>query len=404
MTGTVAETLVGTVVEVAVGAVAHGGHCVGRAPDGRVVFVRHTLPGERVRAEITDERPGYLRADAVEILSAAPGRVTPPCPYAGPDRCGGCDFQHADPATQRGLKASVVREQLVRLGRLTPAEVDALGIEVAELPGGPLGWRSRLRYTVDATGRAGLLKHRSHEVVPVGQCLIATQAVRDAPVTGRTWDDADAVEVVAASSGDRTVTALGDGRPARRVDGPDKVVESAVGRAWRLDPAVFWQVHPAAADTFVSAALRLLAPQPGERAWDLYGGAGTFAAALAGAVGPSGAVTLVEADERAVLAASANLADLPQVTVVQSAVERMRLRGRPDVVVLDPPRAGAGIRVVRTLIEAGPRAVAYVACDPAAFARDVAAFRGAGWELRVVEAYDAFPMTHHVECVALLTP
>ena len=148
----------------------------------------------------------------------------------------------------------------------------------------------------------------------------------------------------------------------------------------------------------------MLAPRPGERAWDLYGGAGLFSAALADAVGPRGSVTLVESDDRSVLAASSSLAALPQVTVVSSTVERMRLRGRPDIVVLDPPRTGAGARVVRILIDAAPRAIAYVACDPAAFARDVATFRTAGWRLTRLQAYDAFPMTHHVECIGRLEP
>ena len=129
------------------------------------------LPGELVTVEITEERNGYLRADAVEILRSSPDRVTPPCPYAGPDRCGGCDFQHVEPAAQRALKTAVVREQLIRIGRLTEDEVDALGLTVEPLPGGgaggALGWRTRLRYTVDADDRAGLLKHRSHEVVAV---------------------------------------------------------------------------------------------------------------------------------------------------------------------------------------------------------------------------------------------
>src|SRR5207247_7005129 len=128
---------------------------VARAPSGQVVFVRHALPGERVRAAVTERRRGYWRADAVEVLAAAPGRVPPPCPYAGPGRCGGCDFQHATPAAQRVLKAAVVGEQLVRLAGLTPAEVEALGLAVQALPGGPLGWRTRVRYAVDATGRVG---------------------------------------------------------------------------------------------------------------------------------------------------------------------------------------------------------------------------------------------------------
>ena len=402
------DGLVGAHFEVQVGPVAHGGHCVGRIADGRVVFVRHTLPGELVTVEITEERKGYLRADAVEILRSSPDRVTPPCPYAGPDRCGGCDFQHVEPAAQRALKTTVVREQLIRLGRLAEDEVDGLGVTVEPLPGvgagGALGWRTRLRYTIAADDRAGLLKHRSHEVVAVDTCLIATPAVQAAAVTDRRWPGEDAVEVVASSTGDVSVSAIDVDGTMRPVSGPVQVTEVASGHRFRLDPAAFWQVHPAAPETFVATVLAMLAPQPGERAWDLYGGAGLFAAALAAAVGPRGSVTLVESDDRSVLAASSSLAALPQVRVVSSTVERIRPRGRPDIVVLDPPRTGAGARVVRNLIDAAPRAIAYVACDPAAFARDVATFRTAGWRLTRLEAYDAFPMTHHVECIGRLEP
>jgi tRNA/tmRNA/rRNA uracil-C5-methylase (TrmA/RlmC/RlmD family) len=389
-------------LELTVGAVAHGGHFVARADDGRVVFVRHALPGEVVRAEVTEERPGYLRADAVEILSAAPERVAPPCPWSGPDRCGGCDFQHVAPAAQRDLKTAVVVEQLARLGRLAPAEVDDLRVRVEPLSADPLGWRSRVRFTVDATGRAGLLKHRSHEVVPVSSCPIAVAGVNAADVPAANWAE-DSVEVVAGGGGDVVVTAR-SGRRSHPVSGPARVRERLGGRTWELDPAAFWQIHPEAPATFVATALELLDPGPGETAWDLYGGVGVFAAALADRVGADGRVTLVESDERAVTAARSALADLPQVDFVQSTVERARLRERPDVVVLDPPRSGAGARVVRMLVEARPRAVAYVACDPAALARDVATFRAAGWSLDAIRAFDAFPMTHHVECIALLTP
>jgi tRNA/tmRNA/rRNA uracil-C5-methylase (TrmA/RlmC/RlmD family) len=200
------------------------------------------------------------------------------------------------------------------------------------------------------------------------------------------------------------VTASATGRPPRRVSGPETITEHARGHDFRLDPAAFWQVHPAAAEAFTAAVIRQLAPAPGESAWDLYGGAGLFAAALADSVGPRGSVTLVESDPAAALAASSSLADVPHVTVVNTTVERARLRGRPDVVVLDPPRSGAGARVVRMLVEAAPRAVAYVACDPASFARDVATFRAAGWGLTALECYDAYPMTHHIECVGRLEP
>ncbi len=371
-----------------VGAVAHGGHCVARAPDGRVVFVRHALPGERVVAVVTEEHRGYLRADAVSVLTPAAERVAPPCPYVGV--CGGCDFQHATPAAQRALKAAVVAEQLARLAGIGTQVV------VEELPGGPLGWRSRVRYTVDAAGRAGLLGHRSHEVVPVDRCRIAHPDIQALPVTGTAWPDDDHVSVVASSGGDVAVY-------TDRSD-PGTVTEFAVGRRWRLPADVFWQVHPDAPDVLADAVRDLLAPRPGERGWDLYGGVGLFSAVLAEAVGPDGAVTLVESDRAAVAAARDNLADLANVHIVRSTVERFRPADQPDVAVLDPPRSGAGAAVVGTLVGTAPRAVAYVACDPAAFARDVATFRAAGWRLAALRAFDAFPMTHHVECVGLLVP
>ena len=195
---------------------------------------------------------------------------------------------------------------------------------------------------------------------------------------------------------------------ATRVAGPGRVQERGVGRDWLLPAHAFWQVHPAAADTLVGAVLEQLAPRPGERAWDLYGGAGLFAAALAARVGDTGRVTLVESAEQGVTAARENLADLPHVEIVAARVEtalaRRRITGPVDVVVLDPPRSGAGAPVVRHVVAAGPRAVAYVACDPAAFARDVHTFTGLGWRLAALRGLDLFPMTQHVELVGLLLP
>ncbi|MFC7545535.1 class I SAM-dependent RNA methyltransferase [Plantactinospora sp. GCM10030261] len=396
-------------VELTVGPPAHGGHCVARH-EGQVVFVRHALPGERVVAEITESHRGFLRADAVTVLTPAVDRVEPPCPYAKPDRCGGCDLQHVAPDAQLAWKTAVVREQLARLGRLPEAEIDALDPTVRPVPGGQLGWRSRVRYTVDAAGRAGLRKHRSHEVVPIDRCRIAHPAIQELPVlapAGHRWPDAEEISTVASTGGDvtaRAVSAAGE----RLVRGSGTVREAAVGRIWRLPANAFWQVHPAAADTLGTAVLELLTPVVGESAWDLYGGAGLFAAALAGPLGPEGRITLVEADPVGVAAARENLADLPQVEVVAARVERAlgrrRITGPVDLVVLDPPRTGAGRDVSTAITRSGARAVAYVACDPAAFARDVRTFVDAGWRLAALRAYDLFPMTQHVECVGLLVP
>nr|WP_081788732.1 TRAM domain-containing protein [Candidatus Blastococcus massiliensis] len=401
--------------EVTVGPVAHGGHCVARH-EGRVVFVRHSLPGERVVVRVTEDRhPAFCRADAIEVLEASAQRVERPCPYSGPGRCGGCDWQHVHPAEQRRLKESVVREQLSRL-----AGVDDVALTVEELPGGPLRWRSRARFAVDRTGAPGLRRHRSHDVVVLDDCPITVEPAAQA-VLGRRWPGAGAVDVSIDSTGAVTTSRLDrrgratSSRVVRTGDQPEEPVTRAErragGRDWEVEGTGFWQVHPAAADALVAAVAEFAAVRPGETVLDLYAGAGLFGGALAPGVTESGRVVCVEADPGACAAADANLADLPHAEVWQGEVDAEGLRELleelgtpPDVVVLDPPRAGAGQAVSRLLARTGARAVVYVACDPAALARDVAAFGQAGYRLAGIRGFDAFPMTAHVECVALLVP
>ncbi|WP_110005997.1 class I SAM-dependent RNA methyltransferase [Geodermatophilus normandii] len=407
--------------EVTVGPVAHGGHCVARH-EGRVVFVRHTLPGERVVVRVTEDRqPGYCRADAVEVLEASPDRIERPCPYSGPGRCGGCDWQHVSWEGQRRLKADVVREQLTRLGGLDAGDPLLAGLDVEPLPGGPLRWRSRARFAVDRTGAPGLRRHRSHDVVLLDDCPITVEPAAQA-VLARRWPGAGAVDVAVDSAGTVTTTRLDRrGVPtSTRVlrAGEDVPGETrrragrrAAGRDWEVEGTGFWQVHESAADALVAAVTAAAGVRPGESVLDLYAGAGLFGGALAPAAGESGRVVCVEADAEACAAAEANLAGLPQAEVWQGEVDAEgltglleELGGSPDVVVLDPPRAGAGPAVSRVLAGTGARAVVYVACDPASLGRDVAAFAAAGYRLAALRAFDAFPMTAHVECVALLVP
>ena len=425
----VPASAVGDVVELDIGPVAHGGHCVARL-DGQVVFVRHTLPGERVRAVVTEGERGrsFLRADAVEVLDASAHRVRPPCPYAGV--CGGCDFQHVDLAEQRRLKAAVVAEQLRRLARLDLVAQGRAPV-VEPVPGDleGLGWRTRVEFSVDDAGRAGLRRHRSHEVVPVDTCRIASPGVTGAAVTARTWTDTESVDVTETSTGEVVVTVLPAqvGRERRVLE---HVAAAGVEADLALDARGFWQVHPGAAATFVETVLTMLDPRPGERALDLYAGVGLFAVALAERVGPLGQVVAVESDRRATAYARENLAGQRQAVVLDGRVDdlfgvprhersggRSRTRHRPrrgarspllphtaDVVVLDPPRIGAGGDVVRAVAALRPRAVAYVACDPAALARDTATFGENGYALAGLRCLDAFPMTHHVETIAHFVP
>jgi tRNA/tmRNA/rRNA uracil-C5-methylase (TrmA/RlmC/RlmD family) len=404
------RSLVGERYDVRAERIAHGGSVVARH-EGVVVFVRHAVPGERVVVEVTEGQEGdrFLRADAVEVLEPSPDRVSPPCPYAGPGLCGGCDFQHVVLPAQRDLKATVVAEQLDRLAGLS---VEVL---VERVPGDRdgLDWRTRVQWAVDPSGRPGLRKHRSHEVLPVEDCRIAhpdlpPPLVEEGGALAKpvskpaTIATIATIETLVSAAGERLrLLTARDG--TTHADGPPVLHERAAGRDWQVTGSGFWQVHPGAADALVAAVLDGLNARPGERVLDLYAGVGLFSASLAGLVGPTGSVLAVEADAQAATDAGANLADLPGVEVLNARVDRaLADLPRVDLVVLDPPRTGARSDVVASIAGLDPRAVAYVACDPAALARDVAYFAEHGYRLRSLRAYDLFPMTHHVECVAVL--
>ncbi len=398
-------------LELVLGQVAAGGACVARHPDGRVVFVRHGLPGERVRAVVTGSTANYLRADAVEVLEASAHRVEPPCPYARPGRCGGCDFQHVALPEQRVLKAALVAEQLQRLAGV------AWDGEVEPVPGDDegLGWRLRTTFAAAPDGALGLHRHRSHDLEPLDRCLICAPGLP--PVLDLPWPGATTVEAGTTSGGDqRVVHVLGRPDPlpdldagvvvgGRRLRSPHGLSHTVRGRRFEVSAGGFWQGHRGAADLLSDVVLEWLDPQPGESAVDLYAGAGLFAALLGEAVGEHGRVLAAESDPRAAADAARNTADLPQVKVRTEGVDAQLVRrlGAPDLVVLDPPRSGAGLDVARALSGLRPRALAWVSCDAASFARDLRVLLDAGWSLERLRAFDAFPMTEHVETVALLS-
>lgn len=388
----------GATLTLDVGPVAHGGCCVARHGD-LVVFVRHALPGERVTARLTEVRSRYARAEVVEVVEPSAHRVQPRCPYAVPGGCGGCDWQHAEADYQRELKTAVIREQMRRLAGVdAAASVEGTGLDWA--------WRTRVRFSTDPGGRAGFHRFRSSEVVAVDRCPIAHPVVEAAGVEGRRRPEDEAIEVAASSSsGEFAVTEFRRGGGSRRT-GARRLTHTVRGRTFRVSPRTFWQVHPSAAELLVDAVLAGLRPQHGDRAVDLYCGAGLFAAFLAQAVGPSGRVLAVEGDPAAVRDAAHNLRDLGVVDVRHADVGAALRRGAIesiDLAVVDPPRSGLTPVNVSALAALRPRAVAYVACDPAALARDLAAFADAGYRLGSLRAFDIFPQTHHVECVAILT-
>jgi tRNA/tmRNA/rRNA uracil-C5-methylase (TrmA/RlmC/RlmD family) len=433
----------GQVLDVTAADVAHGGWCVARPDAGPVVFVRHALPGERVLARVTEVTSRLVRAEAVDIVAASPDRVEPPCPHARPGGCGGCDWQHAALPAQRALKAAVIRQQLRRLAGIErevtveplPGDEDA-GERPAGARAAGLGWRTRVQFAVRADGVAGLHAHRSHEVIDVGTCLIAHRLITDLAIPRRRWPATASVEALAGTGSGETAVIVspgGTGRAAarsastegitadavlRRAGPPNRglaplrgrpyLIQRAAGRDWRVSADAFWQVHPGAADALADAVLAALGPRPGDAALDLYCGAGLFAGVLAPVVGPGGTVIGVESDRAAVRDARHNLREWPWAQVRSGDVAVVLTRGAlpsAALVVADPPRAGLAREVIGYLSrrDNGASRLAYVSCDPATLARDIGLLVACGWALGGLRAFDAFPMTHHVECVAALS-
>lgn len=360
-----------------VGAVAHGGHFVARH-EGQVIFVRGSDTGEVVDVRITETNRRFARGETIAVHQPSPHRVTPPCPVAG--RCGGCDFQHLSVQRVRELKAAVVAEQLSHLAGIEFTS------EVVAVEPTPFGWRSRMRYHYDSEGQAGLRAHRSTQIVPLPEqgCLLACESIAVPPP----WSPGTELLAVAADSG--TVFAPAGAR--------DRVRQSVGGRSFEVDLDGFWQAHISAPEVLTDAVMNALEPRDGEVAADLYCGVGLFAGALAGA-GVS--VLGIEGDRKAVELARRNVSS-GAFLAGDVAVLVDRLPSNLDLVVLDPPRSGAGTEVMTAVLGRSPRAVAYVACDPAALGRDLRQAIQLGYEVAEVTAFDLFPLTHHIECVAIL--
>jgi tRNA/tmRNA/rRNA uracil-C5-methylase (TrmA/RlmC/RlmD family) len=383
-----------------VGDPANGGSCVARH-EGRVVFVRYALPGERVQVRVTEDRGSYWHAEAVEVIEPSPQRITPLCPIAGVDGAGCCDLAFADPVAVRGLKGQVVANQLARLGQYQwHGEAEPLS------SAGPTGWRTRVRLAVGADGRAGFHRYHSDQLVTDLHCGQLAPGMLDGLGSSH-WapggqllvvvdDDAQRHAVQTTRQGRRTNTEV--------VEGKDKAVQRVNGRSWRIPLTAFWQAHRDAARVYSSVVAEWAQPAAGMTAWDLYGGAGLFAAVLGTAVGESGQVLTVDTSRAASRAARQALADLPQVTVVTDSVRRA-LTGQQqaaDVAVLDPPRAGAGREIIDLLASAGVPRVVHIGCEAASFARDIGLYLSRGYVVEKLRVFDALPLTHHVECIALL--
>lgn len=488
-----------------IGPMAHGGHCVARH-EGRVVFVRHAIPGETVRARVTEGGSGakYWRADVVEVLNASDYRRRHIWKLADSLRAhendrlpvGGAEFGHITDQHQRRLKGQVFRDTMQRIGgfsihdqRLPLASGDG-EVHVHEVPSeGPyhgLHWRTRASFAVSAEGALSMKPHRSNELIELRGMPLAVASIHESGIFGFSFKGLDRVDAVAAGSGPE-ITLVGHAHPGLPAAAREELVErlvqlhrrepdianiilatsepqptpgrgrSAVRRgrgersaprtraqsesaprpqkisyavvagsrtvteplpkpsrgaaqaasqgelsAVEIRPEDFWQIHRSAPTCLIDAVDTMTQVPQGASVVDLYAGAGLFSAWAAQLTGPAGSVLSVEGAPGSSASAAQLFSGSAQVEVLQAPVETVLDRlARRDLILLDPPRTGAGERVIAGIDAAAPAEVLYVSCEPSSFARDAKSLMARGWELADLRVFDLYPNTHHMESVAL---
>ena len=393
---------IGEILRVEIEKVAHGGHFIARH-EGAVIFVRHAIPGEIVEIEITGLDKSFARADVVAVIEASPERREAPCRFAG--SCGGCDFQHIDIAYQRQLKSDVIAEQFARIAKM---EID---IEVEEIST-PLHWRTRFAASTNCRGEAGFKGSRSNAVIPISSCPVLIPEI-DFPTLPFDQISADQrIEVALGSNGERSIATLSQrsGRTAERavptiIEGKNNLQYTVQEFNYQVSQSSFWQSNINAPEALVDAVLAFADFKAGDHLLDLYGGVGLFAGAALPIIGAGGRVDIVEGSSSATADARVNFNGGDNVFIHTGDVAKeIRKFKRADVIVLDPPRTGAGKPVIEKAVQLKARAIIYVACDPAALARDTTYLNSGGYHLQDIRAFDLFPMTHHIESIALYTP
>ena len=399
--------------------------------EGKAVFVPLTLPGEQARVRIVEEKRGYAVAEAEEIITAVSERVVPGCRHFGV--CGGCQYQHADYAAQLAYKQAILRETLGRGGVRAPEVIEVLA-------GKEWQYRNRIRLAVDVAGRVGYRARRSHDLVAIGECPIASPLLVRAAMSGAEilrdlktglrpaeislFSNSEETELLASifvrDSTKRGfeelfvewrkrvpaltgVELVEEGRPgpqARAIaqSGEASLTYRSGGVDYRVDHGAFFQVNRWLVDGLVD---RVTAGRRGGLAWDLFAGVGLFARRLAESFEQ---VAAVESAPMAVGALAHNLEGTAGTCVKAETLAFLKAHKttRPELIVVDPPRVGLGAETTSLLAEIGAADIVYVSCDPATLARDLSALIGAGYELRSVTLADLFPQTFHLESVVEL--
>ncbi|HEY45203.1 MAG TPA: class I SAM-dependent RNA methyltransferase [Anaerolineae bacterium] len=400
--------------EIILSGLAYGGDAFGRDADGKMIFVPFALPGERVKVEIVEAHQRWARGQLIEVIEASSDRVDPRCRHF--TDCGGCHYQHMPYTVQLQAKAEIVQSQLERIGGLKDPPIEKV------VPS-PTAWNTRnhLQFNLTSEGHLGFMAAGSHRIVPIEECHLPE------PVLSDLWPRLDVdripgldrIGLRSGAMGTCMIMLEGTGAPAMEVtiDLPASVVWLAPdgllvlagersldfeisGCTFVVSADSFFQVHTALAEELVRLVTRELNVQSGETILDLYAGVGLFSAFLA----HEGArIIAVEESSRACSDFEVNLEDFDDIELYEAPVEAAlpAIHGRPDAVVIDPPRAGLSQVALQHIIDLSPPRLVYVSCDPATLARDGSRLAEAGYQFVRCTPIDLFPQTFHIETVSL---
>jgi 23S rRNA (uracil1939-C5)-methyltransferase len=419
-------------LELRLDGIAHGGEAFGR-DRGRVVFVPYAIPGERVRVEMLEEKPRWVRTRLLEVLESSPDRVDPPCPHFGPEKCSGCQWQHIAYERQVRLKQEILADQLRRLGHITeppvadiialagPAAADRAATDADVLA---FRYRNQTRFAVGADSRLGYRRTFAPDVIPIDRCLLLDERLDDLHgALDLLWPSLTGVTLRAGITTGQALVVFetsSEEQPELEIDlpaacamrtpsgvqplvGEPWVEEQVAGRLYRVSAESLFPANTTGAAALVEVVAAYLEPRADDSLIDAYCGVGLFALALADSVGQ---VIGIEASPAACEDFAHNAGALDNVGLHEGAVEDvlpvLREQGQQvDLAVLCPPRSGAGAGIASHLAALGPRRVAYVSSDPAELARDSVHFAAVGYHLAEVQPIDMFPQTFHVDSVAL---
>jgi tRNA/tmRNA/rRNA uracil-C5-methylase (TrmA/RlmC/RlmD family) len=430
---------VAKLIEVEVGKIVHGGHALGKSITGectKPLFLKNAIPGESGLAQITSENSKIARGELKELKVVSPDRVTPPCRFAANSTCGGCSFQFINPNRFDQIKAEILLDQLSRIGKIDLADLknpvqlnEKRSSEYLKLNWS--NWRTRMVFAI-TKNKIGLHSARSNDVIEIDTCLIANEKINQALAqiqsdffpNGRynprnsllidlprtLEDEVGRLKIVANSKGEPSILLNEE-----VISGPEISFEEVAGFTYQVSAQSFWQGHQSAADILLSDAVNLLFIKAQDHLLDLYGGVGLFGIGIARASAAQGKklakVTSMELDGYSSEDAKVNYRNLAQEVpgvvceVKEGKVERLiKSVTSAEVIVLDPPRAGATAEVIDVMMRISPREILYISCDPASFARDAKLILADGrYQLAALNSYDLFPATAALESMALFT-